>query len=144
MEGITVVVWIVSIIGLLVELAQLVYFRARYFLNLHNYVELIVYATALVFVQVDPDNCWCADTVTWQIGAVACVLAWFNLVLILQRLPFTAIPINMMINITISFISIALLPLLLIFTFALPFYMLLAVPVSHTRGLNVEMDQYQY
>ena len=95
-------------------------------------MEIILYTAVFIFIQqVDPDNCWCADRITWQIGASACVLAWLNLVIILKRLPFTAIPINMMINMMGTFISIALLPLLLIFTFALPFYMLLTNPVSY-------------
>ena len=94
-------------------------------------MEMILYIVVLLFIQVGSEECWCADAITWQMGAVGCVLAWLNLVYILKRLPFTAIPINMLINILFTFISIALLPLLLIVTFALPFYMLLANPVSH-------------
>ena len=129
--AITTVLRIITTIGFLIELVQLIFQRVYYFLNLHNYMEIVLYITVLIFVQVDPDECWCADKITWQIGAAACVLAWLNLVFILKRLPFTAIPINMMINMIGTFISIGLLPLLLVVTFALPFYMLLANPVSY-------------
>ena len=131
LEGLTTVLLILTIIGVLSELIQLIFQRVDYFLNLHNYMEIVLYIAVLLFIKVDSDTCWCADRITWQIGAAACVLAWLNLVFILKRLPFTAIPINMMINMIGTFISIALLPLLLIFTFALPFYMLLASPVSY-------------
>lgn len=131
LEGIRIVLWILTIIGVLSELIQLIFQRVYYFLNPHNHMEIILYIAVFLFIRVDSDNCWCADRITWQIGAAACVLAWLNLVIILKRLPFTAIPINMMINMMRTFISIALLPLLLIFTFALPFYMLLANPVSY-------------
>ena len=131
LEGLTKVLLILTIIGFIIELIQLIFERVHYFLNLHNYMEIVLYIAVIIFIQVDSDTCWCADRMIWQIGAAACVLAWLNLVFILKRLPFTAIPINMMINMISTFISIALLPLLLIFTFALPFYMLLANPVSH-------------
>ena len=101
-------------------------------------MELILYSVVVVFIQVDPDECWCADSTTWQMGAAACVLAWLNLLYLLKRLPFTAIPINMMLNILFTFFSIALLPLLLIVTFALPFYMLLANPVSYVYAPRVK------
>ena len=130
LERLKIVLWILSIIGFLIELVQLIYQRVHYFLHFHSYMELLLYTVVILFIQVEADNCWCADRITWQMGAAGCVLAWLNLVYILKRLPFTAIPINMMINIIYTFVSIALLPLLLIVTFALPFYMLLANPVS--------------
>ena len=129
--AIRTVLLVLSIIGILIELVQLLYQKLQYFRNLHNYMELILYTIVLIFIRVDPDECWCASGTLWQLGVAGCVLAWLNLVYILKRLPFTAIPINMMINVLSTFFSIVLLPILLIVTFALPFYMLLANPVSH-------------
>ena len=131
LRGIETVLLILSIAGMLIELVQLLYQKLHYFQNWHNYMELTLYVIVLLFIQVDPDECWCASRTLWQLGVVGCVLAWLNLVYILKRLPFTAIPINMMINVLSTFLSIVLLPILLIVTFALPFYMLLANPVSH-------------
>ena len=93
-------------------------------------MEITLYLVVAVFIQVDPNDCWCTEGSTWPLGAFACALAWLNLLIILKRLPFTAVPINMMMNIIKTFISLALLPILLIFTFALPFFMLLANAVS--------------
>ena len=130
LEGISEVLWLLTFIGFFIELVQLIHQKVYYFRNPHNYMEVVLFIAVAVFIQVDPDNCWCAEEITWQIGAGACGLAWLNLLIILKRLPFTAVPINMMMNIIKTFISLALLPILLIFTFALPFFMLLANPVS--------------
>ena len=129
--AIRTVLLVLSIVGILIKLVQLLYQKLQYFRNLHNYMEVILYTIVILFIQVDPDECWCAGRTLWQLGVAGCVLAWLNLVLILKRLPFTAIPINMMINVISTFFSIVLLPILLIVTFALPFYMLLANPVGH-------------
>ena len=130
MESLQTILYLLSVVGILIELVQLVNQRQKYFLKLHSYLEVLIYVLVLLFIQVDADECYCASRNLWQLGAVACVLAWLNLVYILKRLPFTAIPINMMLNILVTFFSVALLPILLILTFALPFYMLLADPVS--------------
>ena len=133
LRSLKTILLILSIVGILIEIVQLISQRIQYILNPHSYMEIILYIAVLLFIlQVDADTCWCAEGNVWQIGAVGCVLAWLNLVHILKRLPFTAIPINMMINILYTFVSVILLPVLLIVTFALPFYMLLANPVSHS------------
>ena len=129
--AISTVLLVLSIVGILIELVQLLYQKLQYFRNPHNYMEVTLFVIVFLFIRVDPDDCWCADSTLWQLGVAGCVLAWLNLVYILKRLPFTAIPINMMINVLSTFFSIVLLPILLIVTFALPFYMLLANPVSH-------------
>lgn len=129
LSALKVKLYLLSIVGILIELSQLINQKHRYFLNPHSYLEVMLYIAVLVFIQVGDDDCWCTTRKLWQLGAIGCVLAWLNLVYILKRLPFTAIPINMMINILFTFFSVILLPILLILTFALPFYMLLSDPV---------------
>lgn len=131
LRSLKMILLILSVVGILIELIQLITQRIQYFLKLHSYIKIILFIGVLVFIQIDADACWCAERRVWQMGAVGCVLAWLNLVHILKRLPFTAIPINMMINILYTFFSVIFLPIFLIVTFALPFYMLLANPVSH-------------
>ena len=133
MRSLQTILYILSVVGILIELVQVINQRLQYFLKLHSYLEILIYVSVILFIQVDSDECFCAKRTVWQLGAVACVLSWLNLVYILKRLPFTAIPINMMLNIIITFLSVALLPILLILTFAVPFYMLLALsnPVSY-------------
>ena len=137
LRSLQTVLYILSVVGILIELIQLVNQRHKYFLKLHSYLEVLIYVFVLLFLQVDADECYCASSRLWQLGAVACVLAWLNLVYILKRLPFTAIPINMMLNILATFFSVVLLPVLLILTFAVPFYMLLADPVSYSRRISI-------
>lgn len=136
LSSLQTILYLLSVVGFLIEVVQLINERLRYFLNLHSYLEVLIYISVILFIQVDADECYCADRRLWQLGAVGCVLAWLNLVYILKRLPFTAIPINMMLNIIITFISVVLLPILLIVTFALPFYMLLSDPVSHPKRID--------
>jgi len=130
LKALRIILIVLSVIGIIIEVVQLVTKRHRYFLNIHSYAEVTVYTIVLFFIQVDESDCWCNGELMWQLGAVGCVLAWLNLVYILKRLPFTAIPINMMLNILVTFCSVILLPILLIATFAVPFYMLLSRPVS--------------
>lgn len=130
LKALRLILHILSVIGIIIEVVQLVTKRHRYFLGPHSYAEVIVYTIVLLFIQVDERDCWCNGEIIWQLGAVGCVLAWLNLVYILKRLPFTAIPINMMVNSLVTFFSVILLPILLIATFAVPFYMLLSRPVS--------------
>jgi len=130
LKALRIILYVLSVIGIIIEVVQLVTKRHQYFLNLHSYAEVTVYVIVLFFIQVDESDCWCNGELMWQLGAVGCVFAWLNLVYILKRLPFTAIPINMMLNILATFFSVILLPILLIATFAVPFYMLLSRPVS--------------
>lgn len=132
LRSLKAILYFLSVVGILIELVQLINQRLQYFLKPHSYLEVVLYIAVLLFIQIDADECWCANRRLWQLGALGCVLAWLNLVYILKRLPFTAIPINMMLNILFTFFSVVLLPILLIVTFALPFYMLLSNPVSHS------------
>ena len=135
LKSLKAILYFLSVVGILIEVVQLINQRFHYFLNMHSYLEVLIYISVLLFIQIDEDECYCAGRVLWQVGAGGCVLAWLNLVYILKRLPFTASPINMMINIISTFFSVVLLPILLILTFALPFYMLLANsnPVSQSN-----------
>lgn len=131
LRSLQTILYLLSVVGILIELVQVINQRHQYFLKLHSYLEVLIYIFVLLFIQVDKEECYCPSRRIWQLGAVGCVLAWLNLVYILKRLPFTAIPINMMLNILVTFLSVALLPILLILTFALPFYMLLSDPVRN-------------
>ena len=136
LRSLQTILYVLSVVAILIELVQLINQRLQYFLKLHSYLEILIYVSVILFIQVDSDECFCAERTVWQLGALACVLSWLNLVYILKRLPFTAIPINMMLNIIITFLSVVLLPILLILTFALPFYMLLSNPVSYLSSYH--------
>ena len=72
------------------------------------------------------NDCWCAPPWQWQIGALAVFMAYINFLYILKGLPLLGvyIPINMLFNIVTTFLKLIYLPILLILSFAFPFYML--------------------
>lgn len=120
-----------SVIQLLRELVQLWRRRILYFYDLENFVELSMCVLTIMFCAGHhSDDCLCTNAAVWQIGAVALFLAWMDLLMFLKRLPFTGIPINILLNIVYTFLTLAIVPVLLILSFAYPFYMLLVRPVS--------------
>ena len=95
-----------------------------------NYVQVLNFIFSMIFVSGFGNECWCAPSWQWQFGALALFLAWFNLVILLKDMPFTGIPINMLFNICLTFVGLVFLPVLLIISFALPFYMLFVRELS--------------
>ena len=79
-----------------------------------------------IFVFGFHNDCWCAPPWQWQIGALAVHMAYINLLMILKGVPLLKLGlyINMLLNIVNEFIKLIILPILLILSFAFPFYML--------------------
>ena len=122
-----------SAVQLLREIVQLWRRKVIYFYDLENFVELPMFILTIIFcVGLDNNDCFCTNAANWQVGAVALFLAWIDLLMFLKRLPFTGIPINILLNIVYTFITLAIVPTLLILSFAFPFYMLLVRPVSNS------------
>ena len=122
--GSSVFIILISLIYLLVELVQLVRRKKQYLTEGENYVQVLTFVLSIIFVSGFSNECWCAPSWQWQFGALALFLAWFNLIILLKDLPFTGIPINMLFNICLTFVGLLFLPVLLIISFSLPFYML--------------------
>ena len=122
--GSSVFLILLSLLYLAVELVQVVRRRKQYFTEGENYVQVLTFVFSIIFVSGFGNECWCAPPWQWQFGALALFLAWFNLVILLKDMPFTGIPINMLFNICLTFVKLVFLPVLLILSFALPFYML--------------------
>ena len=134
---------------LIIEAVQFIQRRrgCKYLQNLENYFQITLDVLIIVFVVPGfGHDCWCAHNWQWQIGALAVFLGWFNLIILLKDIPWTAIPINMFISICITFLKLIYLPLLLLLAFALPFYMIFARTSSalevgrplHTYSLFVQ------
>lgn len=123
LSGGSVFIILISIFYLSVEVIQMVRRRKQYFTEGENYVQVLTFLFAVIFVAGFGNECWCAPSWQWQIGALSLFLAWFNLVILLKDMPFTGIPINMLFNICLTFVGLVFLPVLLIISFALPFYM---------------------
>ena len=108
-----------------VELLQLIRRRKSYLTEVENYLELLLICSTIIFASAgQAEACFCLEDFQWEFGALAVFLAWIDLVLHLKKLPLTAIPINMLQSIVITFLKLMYLPLILIVAFALPFYML--------------------
>ena len=126
-----------SIVQLLLELLQIWRRKFLYFHDLENLVEIPLFVLTIIFcLGHHRGDCFCTTSGVWQVGAIALFLAWTDLLMFLKRLPFTGIPINILLNIVYTFATLAIIPALLILSFALPFYMLLVRPVCHSVVVN--------
>merc|ERR1711892_1035343 len=81
---------ILSCFSLCKELYQVWQERLEYFTDVTNYVEWGLYGTTLCFV-LDVNSLTAAsgarDHWQWQIGSLAVLLSWFELMLFIQKLP---------------------------------------------------------
>ena len=122
---------------LFIEVVQLFQRRFKYFKEFDNYFQVVLFLLTIIFVGPGfANDCWCAHNWQWQIGALTLCLGWFNLIILLKDIPWTAIPINMFMNICFTFLKVLFLPLLLLFAFALPFYMVFVRPSSTSEVIN--------
>jgi len=110
--------------------------KLEYIKDFENWVENVIFILSVVFAAYHLQlECFCPDKLTWTVGILAIFLGWINHVYFLRRLPYTGITISIMYNIIITFAKLILIAALLVFAFALPFFMLLKIPVS--VGINV-------
>ena len=117
-----------SVTYLSLEAAQLYHRVQRYLKEIENYVQVVMYISVIVFVfPVGHNSCWCLPAWKWQIGALALFLAWLNLLLLIRYTPWLKVGQHstMLFNVYINFLELIYLPVLLLVTFAIPFYMLL-------------------
>ena len=107
------------------ELIQLLNRRTSYLKEPDNYLELLLLFSTFTFATAgQAEGCFCLEGYAWEFGALAVFLAWIDLIIYLKKLPLTAIPINMLQSILMTFLKLIYLPLILIIAFAIPFYML--------------------
>jgi len=126
-----VVIIVSSIMQGVLEIFQIWKRKLKYFTDLENWVENVIFVLSVVFAVSHLQlECFCPDRFTWSIGILAIFFGWINHVYFLRRLPYTGITISIMYNILITFSKLILIATLLVFAFALPFLMLLRAPVS--------------
>jgi len=120
-----------SICKLLLECFQFWRRRLEYVQDFENWLEVIIFVLSVVFISyLFSSDCFCSDKHTWTVGIIAVFLGWMDLMVFLRRLPLTGITISIMYNIFTTFLELIFIATLLVFAFALPFYMLLVIPVS--------------
>ena len=103
----------------------------QYLLDLENWLALVIDVLSIAFVSSHLGaECQCSNRHIWMVGVIAVFLVWISFIVFLRRVPITGITISIMYNIFTTFIGLIFIAALLIFAFALPFYMLLVIPVS--------------
>ena len=94
-------------------------------------MEISLLSMIISFVlSVRFNDCFCPNASQWQLGCVAIFLAWIDLILLMNAIPFVAISINMLISIMNSFVKLMFLPVLLIISFGIPLFLLFHKPVN--------------
>ncbi|XP_078619964.1 transient receptor potential cation channel subfamily A member 1-like [Branchiostoma floridae x Branchiostoma japonicum] len=128
--------------NVLKEIGQMIHQKQKYFRDVTNLLEWCLYVATLVFiVPFLTDACEREDIVRlqWQMGAVAVFLAWFNLMLYLQRFDIFGIFIVMYIEILKTLLQVLMVFSFLVIAFGLAFYILgmSADTLAHsTAGLS--------
>jgi len=126
-----ILIIIFSIIQFILELFQFWRRKLEYIKDLENWVENFIFVLSVIFagyhLQLD---CFCPDKATWSLAVLVIFFGYINQVYFLRRLPYTGITISIMYNILYTFAELTVIAALLVFSFSLPFFMLLKIPVS--------------
>ena len=110
---------------LILEAVQLIRRRKKYLMEYENYIQVIMFYLIFNFAfPVLENDCWSHSHWRWQMGTVGVFLAWVNSLMLLKEAPFLGQPITMLLNVYSNFVRIIYLPVLLILTFSMPFYMI--------------------
>ena len=135
-----VLIIVLAGIRLLLEASQLMYQRISYLLDWVNWIEISLYILSIIFVSVFRTTCLCPQVWQWQIGVMAILLAWIDLIIICAKFPNLGLYVIMFGKIFGTFLRVILLSILLVVTFGLTFYMTFSEPqyqVSHTAILYI-------
>ena len=135
-----VLIIVLAGIRLLLEASQLMYQRISYLLDWVNWIEISLYILSIIFVSVFRTPCLCPQVWQWQIGVMAILLAWIDLIIICAKFPNLGLYVIMFGKIFGTFLRVILLSILLVVTFGLTFYMTFSEPqyqVSHTAVLYI-------
>ena len=119
---------LIAVLRLATEIIQFCKHPLEYLLIWANWLEILPHILSIIFTFVFATPCLCVYGWQWQTGVAAVFLGWIQLMNFLQKWPTTGVYILMFVNIVHSFLKIAFMALLLVVTFALPFYMLLYEP----------------
>ena len=109
---------------LFLEVVQLIRRRKGYLKEYENYFQVIMYILLIIFAFPFGQTCWRYSDWRWQVGTLGVFLAWVNSFMLLKDAPWLGQPITMLLNVYNNFIRIIYLPVLLVLTFCVPFYML--------------------
>ena len=110
-----------------IEFLQIYQRGGNYFRDWENYLQLFIFTGSIAFVSTIGRPCQCVEAQKWQLGAFVIFCAWFNLIVLLKNTPVLGAPINLLFNICYNYLKLVYLPILLVISFGLPFYMLFVI-----------------
>ena len=125
-----IIVMIFAVLHIALEILQVYKNRGYYFTSFENYVQLFVFTGSIVFTSNVGRQCNCIDENRWQLGAFVLFFAWINFMILLKDYPTFGAPINLLFTIWHKYIRLVYLPILLMISFALPFYMVFVINVD--------------
>jgi len=128
------VVTFVLVLLCLRELFQLFVYRWRYIQSLENWLEflLIIVTFTSCFGIVD------SIEVNRHLFVIAIMLGWFELVLLLGRLPLLSVQMEMLKTVSLTFLSFMAGYIILLFAFALSFYILFKGNVQANNSVSFD------
>ncbi len=113
--------FIVDCIHWPLEFAQLL----PYVTDWVNWIEIAQYTCTIVFsIGIYTTNCFCYPSGLWQTGVAAVFLGWTVLILFISKLPLVGIYVIILTRICITYLKMFILTILMIFAFALTFYLI--------------------
>ena len=118
-----VIILILACIRLLLELFQLHQMGLEYLKDMANWIEVILFTSAIIFVSVFNTDCLCPRPTQWQFGIVAVFLAWTEFILFVEKLPRVGIYVVMLIHMLWIFLKTVPLAVMLVIAFGLALFM---------------------
>ena len=100
----------------------------NYLTKPENYLEIPLYTISIYFSFTFVDNCLCPTHGAWQVGIVAILFAWVNLLLFFNKWPLLGKYIAMFQAILVRFMKVLIIAVVLLVAFSLAFYMALHEP----------------
>ena len=133
---------IITLAGLhlIFEIMQLIQRRLQYIRDKENVLQLFIFTGSIVFTSNFERHCHCIDESRWQLGAFVLLGGWLNLILQLKEMPIFGPPIDILFNICWRYIKLLYLPILLMISFALPFYMVFVINVNGIVSLILHFN----
>ena len=129
---------IFSLASLVVDVSSLIFrFRCKEILDILRkridrlMLEIPLTVCVIVFVigyYLKDTRNWCAHNYQWNFGAIITCLSWITMLITLRAIPVLSEHIDKLFLIIKQFMTICILPILLIIAFFLPFSMLFTPP----------------
>ena len=138
-KGFSYIVFAFALIHLVKEILQIIIQRSRYFTDISNLLEWVLYGTAFAFMipYVMPDDVtndlfgkMKDPYLLWIVGVTSIFLCYANLVLFLRRFRLFGIYVTMFVEVTKTVVKVLLVFLVFILGFTIVFFILFKELVS--------------